>query len=211
MADNPQMYGFRYHGSRVGMDYKPERVRVASGYQGADVNAASCNLNVGDVVKKVSDGTVALAAGTDAFFGVIVNILPYYDGSKMRWNKFLPGNTVYGTVLERQSFVEIVPVAGYLFEVDINATNASWDTQAEFNAFIGENVNHINTGDTVNVSANPQLNISGHATTNTLQWRITDVSPTLMNQDFSGNYVKLIVTANISQQAAGGAGTLTGV
>lgn len=201
MANNVSRGGFRYHGSRSDVGGPIiERVRVASGYQAADVNAASVNLNVGDVVKKVSDGTVALAAGTDAFYGVIHNILPYYDGTVMRWNKFLPGNTVYGTVLERQSFLEIIPVAGVLFEVDVN-DNTTATTQAAYTAFIGENANHINTGLVSAVAAFPQLNIGGHNTTNTLGWRIVDISPTMENQDFSGTGVKLIVTANLTQQA----------
>lgn len=201
MANNISRGGFRYHSSRShGTGPIPERAYVASGYQGADVNAASVNLNVGDVVKKVSDGTVALAAGTDAFYAVIVNILPYYDGTVMRWNKFLPGNTVWGTNYERISTLEVIPVDGMIFEVDVNdATTAT--SRATYQTLIGENANHINTGLVSAVAAFPQLNIGGHNTTNTLGWRIVDISPTLENQDFSGTGVKLLVTANLTQQA----------
>jgi hypothetical protein len=204
MADNTHQYGFRIHGSRMGDNPKPERVRVASGCRFQDVNSAYCNLNVGDPVTKVSDGTVALCAGgasAPSLYGIVTNILPYWDGTVMRWNKFLPDNTVYSTNYERQSFVEILPVAGYLFEVDVQETSASFDTYAEYYAFIGENADHSNYGDTTNLTANPGLVLSSGRGTGTAQWRIVDVSPTLANQDFSGKYVKLIVTANEVQQA----------
>ena len=213
MADNIQRYGFRYHGNRGYPSPVPEKYPVASNSTFQDTNSATVNLNVGDVVKKVNDGTVALAAATDAFFGIVINILPYYDSvaKVMTFGKSLPGPTPnWGTNYANQTFVEIVVVAGFIWEVDCNDNTTATTFQA-YQTFIGENMNHINTGDTTNLTANPQLNVSGHATTNSLQWRCCGISPSLENADFTGKYVKLLVTANISQQAGGGAGSTTGV
>lgn len=212
MADNIQRYGFRVFKSRSSTAAPmPERLRVASAYQATDVNTTNCDIGPGDVFKKVSDGTVALAAGTDAFAYVCVGLGPYWDGTVMRFNKVIPGASGnYGTNYERETFIYCVPVSHYIFEVDCD-TSGSNTTYANYRTLIHNNVNHVNTGDTTNVRANPQLAISGAATTNTLQWRIVDISPSQENADFAGKYVKLLVTANISQEAAGGAGTLTGV
>ena len=66
------------------------------------------------------------------------------------------------------------------------------------------NADMILTADTSNANnpkMTPQLNVSTHAGTGTLQWRILGVSETLANKDFSGSYVKLLVTVNVTQQA----------
>lgn len=211
MTDNPQRYGFRVYRSRLGSTIKPFKMRVASAYQATDVNSANCDIGPGDVFKKVSDGTVALAAGTDAFNYVCVGIIQYYDGTVIRTNKVVPGASgSYGTNYDRETLIEVVPVNGIIFEVDCD-TSGSNTTYASYRTLIHNNVNHVNTGDTTAVRANPQLAIGAAATTNTLQWRIEDISETLENLDYSGKYVKLLVTANVSQDAAGFAGTATGV
>jgi hypothetical protein len=211
MANNIQRYGFRLMGSLYGNMPKPIRVRVASAYQGADKNSANCDLGPGDVLKEVSDGTVALAAGTDAFLYVCVGVGQYWNGTVMTNNKVLPGGQgAYSTNLDRETWLWAVPVNGNIFEVDCG-TAAGTATQAGYTTLIHNNVNHANNGDTTAVRANPQLDAANAATTNTLQWRILDISPTQENQDFTGLYVKLLVTANVSQAAAGFAGTATGV
>lgn len=198
MADNAIMYGFRWQRVRGGNNLTPERVRVASGYQ-ASPSAINVDLRVGDPVKKVSDGTIALAALGDSPFGVIVGIGPYFDGTRMRpGGVSLPGGTVYGTLLERQSFVYIVPVADQLFEIDCDdAVTAT--TEAAFAAFIGENCDATINPVAGSTLANPRLDISTHAVTATLRWRIVDIAR--YPNDFTGNYVKLLVTANTAQQA----------
>lgn len=199
MADNASLYGFRWVGARQGDPHPdPEIVRVATAYQ-ASPGGVSVDLNVGDPVKKVSDGTVALCATGDATFGIIVGILPYYDGSKMVRSNRLPGGTAYSTNLERQSKVLIVPIAGNVFEC-VCDDNTSITTEANYNAAIGENVDiSINqvAGSTL---ATPRLKISTHATTNTLVWRIVDTSHRV-NIDYTGLYVPLLVTGNVVQQA----------
>lgn len=202
MADNPAKYGFRWQQNRGGANMKPLRVRVASGYQAAP-GAVNVDLNVGDPVKKVNDGTVALCAAGDATFGIVVGIGPYYVGAPINamvsGGVSLPGGTTYGTLLERQSFIYIVPAADQIFEVDAD-DKTTFTTEATYNAAIGENVDiTINqvAGDT---HAYPKADISTHATTNTLVWRIVDLAR-WPGQDYSGANVKLLVTCNVVQQA----------
>ena len=158
----------------------------------------SVDLNVGDPVKKVNDGTLAGVAATDAFFGVVASIGPYYNGTAMVRGKSLPGGTTYGSNLERQSMVGIYLAADNLFEVVCDdAVTAT--TQAAYTAFIGENtevsINQV-SGSTL---ATPKLDISLHNTT-ALAWRIVGLSKR-NNIDYSGANVPLIVTGNLIQQA----------
>lgn len=211
MANNVKRYGFRPVGNRWGQDYKPEIGYLASGYAGQDTNAAACGVGAGDVLKKVNDGTLALAAAADAFAYVCVGVIQYWDGTVIRSGSAVPNASgVFGTNYERETQILVVPAAGVVFEVDCDdAVTAT--TYAAYKTLIHNNVNHINTGDTSLLRASPQLDISTANTTNTLQWRIVGISPTAENQDYAGSNVKLLVTANISQLAAGTAGTTTGV
>lgn len=198
MADNAIMYGFRWQRSRGGTNLVPERVRVASAYQ-ASPGGISVDLRPGDPVKKVSDGTVALVAVGDPTFGIVVGIGPYFDGTRMRpGGVSLPGGTAYGTLLERQSIIYIVPVAGEVFEIDCD-DNVTATTEATFNSYIGENCDITLNAVAGSTYANPRLDISTHNTTATLDWRIVDIAR--FPNDFTGNYVKLLVTANTVQQA----------
>lgn len=202
-TDSTHLYGFRPYKGHESYPNAMQRVRVASGYS-PTVNANNVNISVGDPVKKVSDGTVALCAAGDAVYGVVVGIDRYYDTNLGRFNfaKQLPFNTVYGSNLERQSFIFIYPAQNAIFEVDVN-DNTTATTESAYNAFIGENCDQINVGNTSISAVDPQLNISTHATTNTLVWRIVDVSPIMRRPglDFAGKYVKLLVTANVVQDA----------
>ena len=126
----------------------------------------------------------------------------------------LPGATTGGGVIDRQSRALVVPVQGVVFECDVDdATTAT--TFGAYQAYIHENVDHVCVADLTNASkpkANPKLDISGHATTHTLGWRIVGVSTSLENQDFSGTGVKLYVVCNNIQVYDATGGTLgTGV
>jgi hypothetical protein len=202
MADNTSNYGFRWQKQLgAGSTLQPIRCFAATGYQAAP-SATNVDLNVGDPVKRVSDGSVALCAAGDATYGIIVGIGPFYDSVQgvMRFGKALPGGTAWGTIMDRQSVLWVVPIAGQIFEVDAD-DNTTATTQAAYQAFFGENADiTINQAAGPPALANPRLDISTHATTNTLVWRILELS-TRQNQDFTGNYVKLLVTGNVVQQA----------
>lgn len=196
---NPSKYGFRAMYRRGG-PLQMEKVRVASAYQ-ASPGGISCDLNIGDPIIKVSDGTIAIAAAGVGIFGVIAGIGKYWNsglGAMVPGGSTLPGGTTYGTKLERESIVYIYPAADVVFEVDCDdGTTAA--TQAAYTALIGENcditINQV-SGSTL---ASPLLDISDHKT-GTAQFRIVDLGnwPT---QDYTTTRVKLLVTCVEVQQA----------
>lgn len=213
MADNTREYGFRWVKGEFGQVSPPvQRVRLASAYQPA-AGGTNVDLHVGDPVQIASTGTATIAIGSEGtqslIYGICCGFSPEFDGTVMQpRNKHTGGSGAYSTNLERQNFVYVIPVVGQVFEIDCDdAVTAT--TEAGYYAFIGENTDMVLTADTTNANdpkATPQLDISLHNTT-ALQWRIVDIAPRV-NQDFSGNYVKLRVVCNKLQQVPG---TTTGV
>lgn len=194
MADNQLRYGFRWkRGLHSGGQPRTFRARVASAYQ-----ATSVDLWPGDPVKMVSDGTIALCAAGDATYGIIAGIAPYYDGVKMVTNDHLPGGTTYSSVLERQSIVYIIPVAGEIFEI-VSDDKTTATTEAGYNALIGENCDVSINADATAKRAYPELDISDHKTA-TAGWRIVDIAQRI-DIDFTGLYVPLLVTCNEVQES----------
>lgn len=200
MANNTALYGFRWQYSLAGRDPTILRCRVASGYQAAP-GGVNVDLNPGDPVILVNDGTVALAAATQSIFGVVQGIGQYYNsgiGAMVPGGPSLPGGVTYGTKLERQSFIYVCLAANQVFEIDAD-DNVTATTEAGYNALIEENcditINQV-SGDT---HAYPLLDISDHKTA-TAQVRIIDLARQ-GNFDFSGTRVKLLVTINEVQQA----------
>jgi hypothetical protein len=217
MANNTAKYGFRFVRSRSGGTNLPTPIEmaVADSYQATSDGAASnVDLNIGDPVLLVSTGTVGLATTTADVWGVIVGFKPYWNGTAMTPTNRLPGGTTGGSNITRQSRVLVVPVENNIFEVDVD-DNTTATTYAGYQAFIGENADHVCVADLTNTSrpkANPKLDISVHATTNTLGWRIVGISDTAENQDFSGTGVKLLVMCNNIQVFDGTHGNVgTGV
>lgn len=195
--DNRVEYGFRpvmtIDGSAIP---NPIPCAVASGYQGNEA-AANVDISIGDPVRRLSSGYVELAGAGEDIYGVVVGIKPYWNGTEMRFGDRLPGGTVWGTVRSRMSELLVVPAANIIWEVDCNAALSGATTYLDYLAVVGENADHIFVPSTP--IGNPRLNISTHVAT-TAQWRILDVSKTLNNQDFSGSFVKLLVTVNETQQ-----------
>jgi hypothetical protein len=185
---------------------QPVRKHVASGQDDVDDAAVSCAIYPGDPLKLMSTGGVKIALTTENVWGICVGIAPYWDGTRMVFGNKLPNATTWGTVEERRSYVYVVPATAGLWEIDCDVSAAAYDTKAEYQALIGENVEHNVLGGTATGmaptdSCDPQLLITGHATTHNLAWRIEDISMTEENQDFSGEYVKLIVSVNESAES----------
>lgn|SRR5512139_50179 len=198
---NPYLYGFRPAYNRAGVGHEsPVRMRIASAYA-PTVNAVSTGIGIGDVVKLVNDGTVALAAVGDAVFGVIVGVEQYYDSSgsiqgPMVTGSVVPSGVTYGTNYSRETVVLVQPAFGMRFwALADDASTAT--TYAGYRAFINENVD-INL---VAVSSRqaPLIDISTHNTTNTLVWRIVDIPGPDSQVDWASLYVPLLVEANLVQ------------
>lgn len=209
MADNLSRYGFRYMGMTGGIGHAKPIKRFAASAANWDVTGGAQNigLGAGDVVTLVNDGSITLCAGNEttpvAPWGVIMSCNPYYDSTigqagAMRYSSVVPSDVTYGTNLSRQTSFMVMPfLPGQLWEVDVDdATTAT--TEAAYQAFISENVSFINAGVSGQTRAYPKLDISSHATTATLFFRIQGIAPTLDNVDFSGANVKLLVEANVA-------------
>lgn len=203
MADNVHLYGFRWSVSANG-SAQPyvQRMHVATAQDDVDDSSNSVNINIGDPVKKVSTGGVMVALTTEIVYGIVMGIERYYDASTglMRSGPYYPNQTAWGTVEARRGYVLVAPAAQGIWEIDCD-DKVTATTEATYRALVGENSEHVVPGNTSATSADPYLDISLHATTATLGWRIVDISPTQYNRDFSGSYVKVLVRVNESAEA----------
>lgn len=193
MADNGHIYGFRPYKSRHG-DALPSPIRCAI----ADNNAAE--YHAGDPLKILSTGYYVLATAGDKVDAVVTRIGPYYNGTRFAMHTdYLPKNTVYGTNYERQSFLYAIPAQRTVFECDCD-DNTTATTYATYLSYIGENVEMV-LGDGTSGASDPKLDISTHATTNTLSWRIVGISEQMTFLDFSAQNVKLLVIPNLTAES----------
>jgi len=93
---------------------------------------------------------------------------------------------------------------GAVFSVAVDeATTCT--TKAAYRAVVHENAYHISSAAALAAGdVNPQLDISGHATTNTLTWNIIGIDPTMDNRDFAGTGVRLLVVCNLPEPGTTG-------
>ncbi len=107
----------------------------------------------------------------------------------------------YGSNLDLQSKIFYVPAEAAVWRIVVN-DNTTATTLAGYQAFVGENCSHIHTAASGTLALTPKLNISTHATTATLDWRIIGIPDPGM-QDFSGANVELEVICNRPQSFTG--------
>jgi hypothetical protein len=211
MANNTHFYGFRW---AVNFNGKPQPMPLEMAVASAanftvSGNATNLNLNVGDPVKINTDGTVSVSGGNEnsqtsqTTWGIVVGMggQGYYNGTRMVRAPFLPSGVTYGTNVDRQSKVLVVPCSAGVWEIDVD-DNTTATTYLGYQALIGENADHQNYPNAqghvnADLMVNPLLNIASHnPATTTLAWRIVGISQNLANQDFSGTFVKLLVSVN---------------
>jgi hypothetical protein len=211
MANNARLYGFRWSFAYNAMSQpKPMEMALASAANWTvSGDATNLNLNNGDPVKFNTDGTVSLAGGNEnsqtsqAPWGVIVGMggQGYYNGTRMVRSPFYPSGVTYGTSVDRQGKVLVVPFSAGYWELDCddNVTATSYLT---YQALVGENCDHRLAPNSIGfvdaqLAANPVLNIASHAPgTTTLSMRIVGISQNFSNQDYTGLYVKMVVAVN---------------
>lgn len=206
-TNNPALYGFRFHKSiRGGRNMPDPEEGIVATSQSFDVTGGASNVSLrkGDPLIALSTGGFALAVGAETTAVVVshicVGIEPYYDAAtgSMRQADRLPSDVAWGTNLNRQSKILAVRVDACVWEIDVDE-NTTATTLAGYQAFRGENADHVLTGVSTDAFegkfAVPLLDISGHVTS-TMQWRIWGVSGTKNNMDFAGERVKLLVVPN---------------
>lgn len=212
--DNVKRYGFRWargynrqaHPDVFEMPVTSGTNFTVSGF------GTNVNLNVGDPVKLDTSGGVTLAGGNEnaqtsqAAWGVVMGMggQGYFNGARMVRSPVLPSGITYGNVLDRQSKVLVAPFSEGIWEIDVD-DNTTATTLLAYQALVGENCDHRLAAAAATApafSANPVLNIASHnPATATLSMRIFGVSQTFENQDFSGAWVKLLVTVNKGAEA----------
>lgn len=206
MADNRPKYGLRWFVGNPGKMPTPIECHIATGTNFA-VTAVNYALGPGDPVIALAAGGVTVALATETGYGVVVGIGnggKYFDSTRgvMTPSNTIPSGVAYGTNLERQTKVLVVPLKpDQLWECDCDdAVTAT--TLAAYQALSHSNVDlTLAVSGVAGTRLNPRIDISTTNTTNTLTWRIVKVSTTMENQDFSGNFVKLLITPNLTQWA----------
>lgn len=134
---NVHRYGFRFVRSMSG--YETPQIftfPIASGYQPGTVNGGgtNVNLNIGDPVRLIEDGTVQLVQtaqdvsgqdddSDDFVFGVVAGFPRVVVGGFPRPGSFFTGGTTYSGGIGGDSapLVAVIPAAGNIFEVDMDA------------------------------------------------------------------------------------------
>lgn len=201
---NLEAYGFRVHSWRGGIAPDPIVMPVAS-TESFDVNggAANCALRKGDLVRVTSSGTLEQCDGnedtTEAPAYVVMGIKQYYSSGQgvLIPSKQLPSDVTYSGA-EQQSQAWVVPIEAGTWKIQVDE-NTTATTLAAYEAFVGENADHILTGASGETYLDPKLDISTHNTTDTLVFRIIDI-PNKSVQKFDETNVELIVEANVAQR-----------
>lgn len=174
---NPKKYGFRWVRSVSGAetpqiftfpladDYQPNTGEDGSG-------GTNCNLNVGDPVQLLNNGTVRLTQpGSNATganmdnrsFGVVAGFpRVMVNGAPQPFDHY-PGGTSF-TGDDQRTLVSVIPAAGNIFEVQCDtAGGSSLDTKAEWLAVVGSTANivySVLTAGRGQPKANPMLDTS---------------------------------------------------
>ncbi len=209
MADNVKQYGIRWstgYNRNAQPNAVPMPVASAANFAVSGFGT-NVNLNVGDPVRIAADGTVTLAGGSEngqtsqPIWGIVVGMggQGYFNGTRMVRAPYLPSGVTYGTALDRQSWVLVAPASQGFWEIDCDDI-VSATTQLAYQAFVGENCDHQLAAAVATaplLSANPVLDISSHnPATAGLSFRIVNVSQNFANQDFAGQWVKMVVSVN---------------
>lgn len=214
---NPHHYGFRFARSFDGNE-TPQTITkpIASGYApntGADgAGGTACNLNIGDPVQLLNNGTVRLAQpgqaadGTDIddrVYGIVAGFPRVMIGGAPRPNGFYTSGTTY-TGDDQQTLCTIIPVHNNIFTICCDAAGgSSLDTKAEWQSLIGTAnfVYSVLTSGAGQPKANPMLDTSdiSEAADEVNQLRIIGLSKRFDTLDPALTDVELEVIFNMQQ------------
>lgn len=175
---NPHRYGFRFVRSMSGND-TPQifTFPIATAYQPATIvgGGTSVNLNIGDPVKLLEDGTVQLvqtaqdvsgasADSDDYAFGIVAGFPRVLVGGSPRPGSFYTGGTAYtgGIGSDNAPLVSVIPVNGNIFEIDADTapTVATLNGALALVGGVGTMVYSVLTAGMGQPKANPLLDVS---------------------------------------------------
>lgn len=226
---NPHHYGFRFARSFDGNE-TPQTITkpIASAYApntGADGSGGTaCNLNIGDPVQLLNNGTVRLAQpgqaadGTDIddrVFGIVAGFPRVMIGGAPRPSSFYPSGTTY-TGDDQQTLCTIIPVHDNIFTICTDAAGgSSFDTKAEYQSMIGTAnfVYSVLTSGMGQPKANPMFDISDYseAADEVNQLRVVGLSKRFDTLDPALTDVELEVIFNMQQIFPTAVGDITNI
>jgi hypothetical protein len=177
-----------------------EILPLSSGY--------ATSLYLGDIVKMQDSGYLAAAAAGDTAYGVFAGVEQMYDGTKMVKNGSYNITATYSTNFERQTLVRIIPIFGQVFEVCTYDVASGYDTYAEHLAMVNENCEWV-AGTASGDDSGTKLNLTTHASTNTLSLRLVGLSKQI-DDDFAAAGIHWYVTGNLVQRPTAGSSTGNG-
>jgi hypothetical protein len=214
---NPHKYGFRFVRSLAGaVNFEPITRPIASGYAphtGTDsVPGTACNLNIGDPIQMLNDGTMRLAqpgqasGGSnveDRVMGVVVGFPRVMIAGAPRPSAFYPSGTVYA-VPDRQTLVSYILAAGNVFEITCDAAIATATTLQTWQAVVGSTARIGYTAVTAGAGqpkANPTLRTTtlSHAANSVQQVRVVGLCRDFDVLDAAAADVRVEVVFNMTQ------------
>lgn len=167
-------------------------------------------IGTGDIIKALSDGTVAAAANTDtAVMCGVVTGCSYVINGKRELKPVIPASTTFSPTTvgsSNASLVQFIPLtADLIMEVDAN-DGTTFTTLAGYIGVINENCDLVTgTPDATTGQSAYALNISSHNTT-AKNFRVVDIRgnytlqngllQNLMDNDYTVTRFKLLVTLN---------------
>jgi hypothetical protein len=206
---NAHRYGFRYMRSIGGAD-TPQifTFPIATAYAPVTVFGAgtAVNLNIGDPVRLLEDGTVALvqiaqdvsgasADSDDYAWGIIAGFPRVFVGGAPRPGSFYASGTAYtgGISSDNAPLVAVIPVHNNIFEVD-SSVALTTPTQAGAMALVGGvgamTYTVLTTG-TGQPKANPLLVVTGVVSggTDQLPLQVVGLGKSAFACDFTSAFV----------------------
>lgn len=218
---NPHRYGFRFVRSMSGQD-TPQILTfpIASGYAIGTINGAgtTVNLNIGDPVRLVEDGTLQLVQtaqdvtaqdddSDDFCYGIVAGFPRIVVNGSPRPGSFFTSGTTYSGGIGGDSapLVSIIPAAGNIFEIDMDAA-PTVQTLSGAMANVGGVATmaySVLTSGNGQPKANPLLSKSSivFASANQLQLQIVGLGKSAYTCDFTAANVPYQVMWNTLQMA----------
>lgn len=214
---NQHRYGFRFSRSISGNETPQTMTRpIASGYApntGANgTGGTAVNLNIGDPIQLLNDGTVKLVQpgatvdGTEIenrVFGVVAGFPRVLSGGYPRPNGFYVSGTATAVGTDTTTLCKFIPVEGNIFEIDCDTTGQP-TTKADWEADVGGTANFLYsplTSGAGQPKANPLLDISDvtDSAAEINQLRIVGLGKGFDQQDPTQEFVSLEVVFNDTQ------------
>lgn len=153
-------------------------------------------------IKSVNDGTIAAGTASDTVLGVAEAYAYTRSGEGgRRPAKTIPASTTFSPTAvgsPTASLCQFIPaVEGYVWEAD--GDDATITTLAAAIGIINENVDLVvGSGNATTGLSAETIDMSGHATTATLTWRVVDIVRR-PDVDYTVTRQKYLITPNLSE------------